>query len=345
MAKPHDIFLDHLKELLQVQLVARLKDDESVGNTNEKYLHVFVPDLHLLSRAARVDYRLKFDWSDEFTKVTTALIKTRDHLKRENHRMTVTQLGDFVDLWRESLEGPKSAKDIIESFPDIRDRFLRKSEDSVSARLLLGNHDLEVRKAAIFARARMSHYLPGTGWTLMATHGDIYDHMELFLPDVIQNVVLQILGRIPKPGTSSMQKLMDLQRKYPPNDNQGDATFAEMGDAGPDLPSEFNVITVTDEQKRQKTHKCLPLAIKAAENLRTVEDPGGNLIAPQLKVMVLGHTHHARLVVDKIDDLILMDCGGWVGNYRVGQQPKRPNHQLGAVCGSDLRIYQVDDIA
>ncbi|MBA7650403.1 hypothetical protein ES703_58207 [subsurface metagenome] len=43
MAKPHDIFLDHLKELLQVQLVARLKDDESVGNTNEKYLHVFVP--------------------------------------------------------------------------------------------------------------------------------------------------------------------------------------------------------------------------------------------------------------------------------------------------------------
>jgi UDP-2,3-diacylglucosamine pyrophosphatase LpxH len=289
-----------------------------------------------------VNYRIKFDWSDEFTKVITALLKTRDHLKRENHRMTVTQLGDFVDLWRESLEGPKGAKDIMESFPYIRDRFLRKSEDSVSARLLLGNHDLDARKSAIFARARMSHYLPGTGWTLMATHGDIYDYDELFMPDIIATIVLQILGRIPKPRTFPMQKLRDLQEKYPPNDNQGDATFAEMGDAGPDLPSEFNVITVTDEQKRQETHKLLPLAIKAAKNLRTAEDPEGNIVAPQLKVMVLGHTHHARLIVDKIDDLILMDCGGWIGNYKVGQQQARPNRQLGAVCGSDLRIYQVD---
>lgn len=342
MAKPHDIFLDHLKALLQVQLVARFKGDEAVGNTNEKYLHVFVPDLHLLSEAARMNFNLKFDWSDEFTKVTTTLLNTRDHLKRENHRMTVTQLGDFVDLWRESLEGPKSVKDIMEAFPDIRDRFLRKSEDSVSARLLLGNHDLNARESRIFARARMAHYLPGAGWTLLATHGDIYDYLELFLPDVINTIVLQILRRIPKPSTYPMEKLMDLQEQYPPNDNQGDATFAEMEDAGADLPSEFNIITVTEEEKRQETHKLLPLAVKAARNLRTEKDPEGKAIAPNLKVMVIGHTHHARLIIDKIDDLILMDCGGWVGNYRVRQAPAWPNHQLGAICGSDLRIYQVD---
>ena len=168
MARAHDILLEHLKELLSVQLVARLKDEQAIGNTNENYLHVFVPDLHLLSENAQKNYRLKFDWSDEFEKLTTALLNTRDHLWAEQLSMKIYQLGDFVDLWRESMMGAKGASDIINSFPDIRDRFLRNGADSLSAHLLLGNHDLEARNSRMFARARMVHYLTGTGWSQMA---------------------------------------------------------------------------------------------------------------------------------------------------------------------------------
>jgi UDP-2,3-diacylglucosamine pyrophosphatase LpxH len=342
MAKAHDILLEHLKELLEVRLVARLEDEQAVGNTNERHLHVFVPDLHLLSEDAQENYSLKFNWSNEFEKVTTALLNTRNHLWGEELSMKVYQLGDFVDLWRESIMGAKGVRDIMNSFPDIRDRFLRNSGDSLSARLLLGNHDLEARESRMFARARTVHYLTGTGWSQMALHGDVFDYLELFLPNIINTIVLQVLGRIPKPSTYPMEKLLDLQERYPPHDNQGDATFRATQSVEGDLPREFNVTTVMNEEDRSREHKLLPLAVQAAKKIRTEKDIDDKPIAPNLKVMVVGHTHHARLVVDKIDDLILMDCGAWTGNYRVGEQESQPNHQLGAICGSDLRIYQVD---
>ena len=49
MAQPHDILLEHLTALGNVQLVARLHDPVIVGNTDTTYLQVFVPDLHLVS--------------------------------------------------------------------------------------------------------------------------------------------------------------------------------------------------------------------------------------------------------------------------------------------------------
>ena len=67
----------------------------------------------------------------------------------------------------------------------------------------------------------------------------------------------------------------------------------------------------------------------------------GNLQLPNLTVLVIGHTHQARLVVDHTANLVLMDCGAWIESYQVDHGPKHPNRQLGAVCGADLRIYQL----
>jgi hypothetical protein len=53
MAQPHDILLAHLVRIAHVRLVARLSGPEVADNTNAAYLHVFVPDLHLLSDAKR----------------------------------------------------------------------------------------------------------------------------------------------------------------------------------------------------------------------------------------------------------------------------------------------------
>src|SRR5499433_1033599 len=102
MAQPHDILLEHLTASVNVQLVARLHDPEAVGNTDTTYLHVFVPDLHLVSDEVRRTYQYGFDWRAEFTALTTALLETWDALEQAGHRFTVTQLGDFVDLWRQS---------------------------------------------------------------------------------------------------------------------------------------------------------------------------------------------------------------------------------------------------
>ena len=57
MAQPHDILLEHLTASGNVQLVARLHDPVAVGNTDTTYLHVFVPDLHLVSDEVRKTYQ------------------------------------------------------------------------------------------------------------------------------------------------------------------------------------------------------------------------------------------------------------------------------------------------
>jgi UDP-2,3-diacylglucosamine pyrophosphatase LpxH len=347
MAQPHDILLDRLMASANVRLVARLHDPGVVGNTDTTFLHVFVPDLHLVSDDVRVAYQYGFDWRAEFTALTTALLETWDALQPEGHHFTVTQLGDFVDLWRQSDNNPLGVRAILEAFPDIRDRFLREADDSLGARLLLGNHDLEAREARDFARARMMHYLPGTAGTLAATHGDAFDVIETTVPDHIASFVLQTFGRLATPQTYHMAALRTLRdQTTTPRDErtriQGDATLAGLHTSTEDFPDHWNVIEVDRVADRLTAHRLLPNAARAVQTLRTEPDSDGQPAAPNLTVLVIGHTHHARLVVDHTANLVLMDCGAWVESYQVDQEPKRPNRQIGAVCGADLRIYQLD---
>ena len=346
MAQPHDILLEHLTASAEVQLVARLHDPEAVGNTDETYLHVFVPDLHLVSDDIRPHYQYGFDWRDEFAALTTALLATWDVLRQAGHPFTVTQLGDFVDLWRQSDNDPRGVHVILESFPDIRDRFLREAEDSLGAQLLLGNHDLEARQARDFARAKMIQYLPGTAGTLLATHGDAFDFLEIAVPEEVKAFVVDTFGRLATPQTYHMEALRTLRDQTMPRDQQaqiqGDATLARLLASEEDFPARYNVIEVHQAEDRPMAHRLLPNAIRAAHVLRTEPESDTQPVAPNLKVMVIGHTHHARLVVDHTAGLVLLDCGAWIENYQVGQEPKRPNRQIGAVCGADLRIYQLD---
>jgi len=346
MAQPHDILLEHLTASMQVQLVARLYDPEAVGNTDTTYLHVFVPDLHLVSDEVRRTYQYGFDWRAEFTALTTALLKTWDAVQQAGHRFTVTQLGDFVDLWRQSDNDPRGVHAILEAFPDIRDRFLREADDSLGARLLLGNHDLEARDARDFARAKMIHYLPGTAGTLAATHGDAFDIIETTVPDQIAAFVLQTFGRLATPQTYHIDALRTLrdQTTTPRTERtriQGDALLAGLRASTEDFPDRWSVIEVNRVEDRRTAHHLLPNAVRAVQTLRTAPDSDGQPAAPNITVLVIGHTHQARLVVDHTAKLVLMDCGAWIESYQVDQGPKHPNRQLGAVCGADLRIYQL----
>src|SRR5215471_860131 len=213
MAQPYDILLEHLTASMQVQLITRLYDPEAVKNTDTTYLHVFVPDLHLVSDEVRRTYLYGFDWHAEFTALTTALLETWDAVQQAGHRFTITQLGDFVDLWRQSDSDPRGVHAILEAFPDIRDRFLREADDSLGVRLLLGNHDLEARQARDFDRAVMRHYLPGTAGTLLATHGDAFDVLETTVPEGAKAFVLQTFGRLASPEAYPFGALRTLRNQ------------------------------------------------------------------------------------------------------------------------------------
>lgn len=350
----HDIFLEQLGVAFDVRLVARLSDPAVVGNTNERYVHVFVPDLHLLSDTQQQNYAYGFNGRDQngrdlFADLTTALLDTRRALRQTNQYMTVTQLGDFVDLWRESSNEYQAVSDILASYPDIRNRFLpRPSQfrESVFPNLLLGNHDLEVRQARGFGRARMAHYLPGAGRTLMATHGDTFDFWELTIPDDMAAFFLKMLGAAVQPAEYPMLRLRELRHDTTPTDQttqiQGDADLAPPLQTQGELEDRINIIEVDDVVQRAQAHRLLPNAVRTAEALRAPAQNGEPAIAPDLNVMVIGHSHHARLIIDQPANLVLMDCGAWIESFRVGQGPIQPNRQVGAICGADLRIYQLD---
>ena len=119
-------------------------------------------------------------------------------------------------------------------------------------------------------------------------------------------------------------------------------TLASLHGSGEDFPERWSIIEVNQVEERPTAHHLLPNAVRAVQTLRTEPDSDGQPAAPNLTVLVIGHTHHARLVVDHTANLVLMDCGAWIESYQVDQEPKRPNRQLGAVCGADLRIYQLD---
>jgi hypothetical protein len=192
----------------------------------------------------------------------------------------------------------------------------------------------------------MIHYLPGTAGTLLATHGDAFDVLETTVPEEIKAFVVDTFGRLATPQTYHMEALRTLRDQTMPRDQRaqirGDATLVRLLASTEDFPARYNVIEVRQAEDRHVAHPLLPNAIRAAHVLRTEPEGDTQPAAPDLKVMVIGHTHHARLVVDHTADLVLLDCGAWIEYYQVEQEPKRPNRQLGAVCGADLRIYQLD---
>jgi len=345
---PHDILLQHLRRSANVRLIARLDDAALVGHADQSWLHVFVPDLHALSAAKRKRYQYGFDSSVQFSTMITALLDTWSALDAAGQHMTVTQLGDFFDLWRESAHAPEGVAAILESFPDIRDRFIRVADGSLGARLILGNHDLEARKSAAFARAKLAHHLPGSGGTLMATHGDSLDMFERRTPDWIAQIGLRVFGRGAQPSTYPMQELREFRDQTMPPDQsqkiQGDASLPALGDPDGALAApSVNVFfaQAATREARKQAHRLMPNALEAIAPLRT---PQGNAPAdaPNLRVLVVGHTHDARIAVDRDARLVIMDCGAWIESYQAPGEEKRPNRQLGAACGSDLRIYQLD---
>ena len=347
MAKPHDILLQRLQEIGTIRLIARLDDAASVGHDSQEYLHVFVPDLHLVSTNVRPRFKYGFDHAALFSKVIDALMSTWDDLEDAGHQMRVTQMGDFVDLWRESNNELTGIRTVLDCFPDIRDRVVRNAEDSLGANLILGNHDLDAGETRDFARARMSIHLPGVNRTMMATHGDRFDTGELMTPDALAAWAVWLFGRLTPPSSYPMKQLRELRAKEMPTDQsaqiQGDGTLNEMAEPVSDLPRRFNVKPVKDPGARGEAHSLLPRAVETVKQLRAVPEADGKPIAPNLRVVVIGHSHQPRLVEDATSKLVLMDCGAWIESFQIdGKGPKHPNRQLGVACGSDLRIYQID---
>src|SRR4051794_10902685 len=97
----HEDLLTRLQSIAKVDLVSRLKDDRmNFPQTGE--LHVFIPDIHLITAARRTEGGYKYG-SNNLDLLEQVVKSLRDFklAAAPAGEVVVYQIGDLFDLWRQ----------------------------------------------------------------------------------------------------------------------------------------------------------------------------------------------------------------------------------------------------
>jgi hypothetical protein len=344
-----------------LRLVSRLYNDELVGSADVRDVYFFLPDLHLLTHTTEACFRYGFLKAQPnvavrrdviLSQLCDAMLGVWNALPTGQHVQTV-QLGDFVDLWREAECGqgdPMVTNRILADHPAVAQQLVkRKGTRTLAAAILAGNHDPKSDKALPFVRRSLA-FGPAGAETLLATHGDAFDSLELSLPDDLQEQMVEWFGPLATPGSHQLDRTLEGQPGGLEG-VQGPGPLPIDDPAASDhLPDWVNVWQVRSptETDRARAHELLPIAMARAAQVRAGKAKGSlglDGAMPKLRTIVVGHSHVPRIVVARGDqatpDLVLADCGAWLESSRFGTTTV-PSCHFGVLCGGDLRVYQLD---
>lgn len=339
-ASLHDRLLEtflNAPKVSDVLLVARLADPR-IRYDDTKEVRVFIPDLHLLTTKDDRRYPYGFNCKDRLIGILRALKAFRTGLGT-GESLTVYQLGDFVDLWR---QGSNDGTKILREHFDLAGH-LYESRSALNAWFLLGNHDLGLADHGGFRVWNRRYYFPMRDPRVLLVHGDVFDWVER-LPEWFKRTFVYMFG----PFHSANAYDLDVLKKGVKHAHGRkqykryiQAAYHEIGDcmsvAG-GIPNElyFNVTRVT-RQDDTRGHDYLPAAYRSVRRIKAE-------FGLKITTVVIGHTHHARIAVYEGggEFFALMDCGAWIENYRTRAEPKpKPNAQIGVMVDNDCRIYQI----
>jgi UDP-2,3-diacylglucosamine pyrophosphatase LpxH len=336
----HDRLLRALLEapkVTDVLLVARLEDSR-IAYDDATEVRVFIPDLHLLAGKEERKYRYGFNCKEQMIGILKAFKSFRRGLA-PHESLTVYQLGDFVDLWR---QGSNDATRILQEHYDMYGH-LSGSSSALNAWFLLGNHDLDLADHGGFRVWNRRYYFPLRDPRALVLHGDVFDWVERF-PEAFKRLFVYLFGPLHDPTAYDFEALQRVVRQahggkqYKRHIRAGCHDIADCASAGGSVPdSLYNVARVTDPLDTT-AHEFLPAAHRSVEQVKSE-------FGLRLTTVVIAHTHHARMVVYEGgagEFLLLMDCGAWIEQYRTpsASEPK-PNAQIGVLVGNDCRIYQI----
>lgn len=373
--------LRHNQYIQNIRLVARLDDPTLIGGSSVRPVFVFIPDLHLMSRAHRGRYRFNFRKLKPkeyvkrevlFDQFCQAMLDFRNDLP-DSRMLKVVQLGDFVDLWREleMKDEPVSTTvgRILGDNPEAERHLVRTTVDSLRADLVRGNHDWEMSASTQLRRSRPAHVYAVDGKkTILATHGHVFDWVEDF-SDELQEAIVEKFGPHAPPGKRELDRTLARKEDFFIDEEETFWGIADDESTGPQgakprvlnreeesdtLPPQVNVWVTKGTfnfEKIVQGHRLLPRALTYAREIRKGTSRyvkklmlSGGL--PQLRTIVIGHSHHARICIHHERGapgkrLVLADCGAWIEYARFGKTVV-PSCQIGVLCGGDMRIYQLD---
>jgi UDP-2,3-diacylglucosamine pyrophosphatase LpxH len=340
----HDRLLQALRavpQLQEIKLVAGIRDD-GLNFPNQSDLRIFIPDMHLSSAAIARDYHYGFNCNDLFVGVAGALTALRLG-RAAGETIEIYQIGDYLDLWREALEPPNDeqvAADIKADHTDIVDVF---ESGDLGVHFLLGNHDFDLWQWADYRGWDRRMYLPdGNDPAILVMHGDYFDWMEM-LPEPVKDFVVHYLARLIEAPNEVMGKIMDWNHALNHGSDFSQAIHLPppvvVGPGGP-LPAagpyRFNV---------QTAGGSLPGSLKYLDQAVAECAKVNAWIETDLRVVVIGHTHRARIATAQTAQgklFTLIDTGAWIETCsEVAGGPTMPNAQITAISANEARIYQL----
>ncbi|MGD0771550.1 MAG: hypothetical protein ABSC05_01885 [Candidatus Solibacter sp.] len=334
----HADLLASLREIASVQLVARLQD-ERLNFPQSGELHVFIPDLHLITAARRVEAGYRY--GTNYPALLEAVVKSLRALKRASApagEVVVYQIGDLFDLWRQvdGLDPNANAASAIQNDQASLLEALR--DEDLNAQFLLGNHDYDLYRFPNFDAWQRSYVVAPS---VMLLHGDVFDWVEQ-LPGELKNLVLYLFSASHPPGTAELEKLRPLNNRQRAGrnfrdfiQNQVAAPTGRWRDTGDDDGPSWNV---------QVAGTAPPEMLLYLDAARQKCGEANGQFGSALNMAVIGHTHQARIAVHDAQDgfFALMDCGAWIENCCTADDPTpRPNAQIAALGANEARIYQL----
>ncbi len=351
----------------RVRVLSRLYREDLLGGDATSRVFAFFPDLHLMSREGDADYRYGFRRLDParwvrrgrlLDEVGRVLIEFWNGLPA-GRTLRAVQLGDFLDLWRESERGTASTEEVVRRIldhnPEARRRLVRRGPESLEPDVVLGNHDRRMNESAELRSARRAFaYRVGAEWSLLATHGDAFDPIEERLPDKLKEQMVEWFGPLADGGRYVVDRTGE-RRPGHPFGSQGEAPITlDSPDDALQLPDWVNVWAVgssSSEDDVTGCHELLPWALRSAAGVRSGDAAALAKLGlaqglPALRAIVIGHSHHPRICIyrdprDSSANLVLMDCGAWI-EESVFEDATVPSCHLGVLVGGDARIYQLD---
>lgn len=329
----HDSLLSSLQSVALVQLVACLRD-ERLNFGGDSDLHVFIPDIHLVTKKVRKRYPYGTNDTGVLTRALEAIRQLKQRAAGEKKKVSVFQVGDFMDLWRETPRLDDRVDAASRIADDHRALMRAMMAPGFRTRFLLGNHDFELYRWPNFVAWERRYFLGPTGTTKpsgIALHGDVFDEVETF-PNTLQQLVVFFLSPFKSATDHELSEVLALVHQ---ENLRHDFTLQVGGDAllGKFAPTEAQVLP---ERHNVGEHKFLSQARMMCE--RANRDYGLSL-----RFAVIGHTHHARIAVHEQggDFFALIDTGAWIENCVLPDGSRQPNMQLTALSGNEVRIYQL----
>jgi UDP-2,3-diacylglucosamine pyrophosphatase LpxH len=311
------------------------------GMADDKTIQVFLPDMHLLSNQRRALYPYGLNHEDMLSAVLEALIALKAGAA-PGERVVVFHIGDYLDLWRESLDPaePDVARRIKQDHPRLADLL---EDRRLNAHFLLGNHDFDLYQLAAYNNWERRFFIPDAAPGVLIMHGDYFDPVEREVPEVLRDIGVYLFGRSHQAGTAILAHMASRAHQYNASkDFAGGIQLkqaAALGAtrAGEAANGDFNV----QREGATVDGGLLFLDQACAECVRANQADG---IA--LRTVIIGHTHHARIAVKTMPDgtpFTLIDCGAWIENCKDANGDEAfPNAQITALSANQARIYQLD---